>query len=537
MKQGIFRAISLSILVLGLITSCVSPNGGTSAPARETADPSLPAGNNGVPRIAVILPVAENHDNPMADDVMIGINRLAREFDGTIHGREETVEFGGEADFTILETAGLDDTQSNIDALTEEIRALDPGRYDLVFGAGFHYHDPLRVLAGEVPGTRFVVVDSYGGSETEDNYLILQFSTANAAFLAGVVAAERFPGEPLGFIGGMDIPLINDEFRDGFLAGVEYMDQRSGVRTDVIVDYTDSFGDYDAGYDLADRMFDRGVKCIYQAAGASGYGALDAARDRDLWVIGVDIDQGLQMALREMPYRHILSSTVKKWGNGVYLVGKEYLTEGKLPRGLQIVGLAEDCTDLVVNPYNALVLGDQLDTIEELKSIFIADEEPPFVSSTASSSSPSTTARPAVWKTLQDKPAVEILTVTVNDPILSPGVPAHYGAMIREAMSTEFHKIGLYRVIDNEQVDRLLAEISFSLDGVSEENTRLEMGRLVAAEAIVFVNIGEVGERVNIDCKLVDVETGLMIAAARETYTNFENVLDNLAPLIRELGN
>ncbi|MDY7027761.1 MAG: hypothetical protein SVR04_05650 [Spirochaetota bacterium] len=81
----------------------------------------------------------------------------------------------------------------------------------------------------------------------------------------------------------------------------------------------------------------------------------------------------------------------------------------------------------------------------------------------------------------------------------------------------------------------LLAEISFSLDGVSEENTRLEVGRLVAAQAIVFVNLGEIGESVNIDCKLVDVETGLLIAAFRETYPDFEILLDNLSPLIRQL--
>ena len=78
--------------------------------------------------------------------------------------------------------------------------------------------------------------------------------------------------------------------------------------------------------------------------------------------------------------------------------------------------------------------------------------------------------------------------------------------------------------------------MSFSLDGVSEENTKLEIGRLISAEAIVFVNLGEIGDKVNVDCKLVDVETGLLIAAARETYPNFESVLSGLGPLVADLG-
>ncbi len=516
-------------LIVGLLSACATaaPDSGTTA-APDAGSESAAVEDGGIPRIAVILPIAEISEEPVSADVMIGINRLAQEFNGTIHGREETVEFGDEVDFTILVTEGLDDTHSNIDEVTEQIRGFDPGQYDLVFGAGYHYMEPLRILAEEEPDTLFVAVDTYGDSSEYENYMILEYSTANAAFLAGAVAAERFPGERLGFIGGMDLSFINEEFLDGFLAGVDYMDTQSGSRTEVLVDYVGNFGDYDTGYAMAVEMFDQGVRCIYQAAGYSGFGVLDAARDRGLWAIGVDTDQGLVRALDQDPYRHILSSTIKKWGNGVYLVGREFLTEGRLPRGTQVVGLAEDCADLAVNPYNAPILGDQLDTIEELKSMFVAGREPYAASSVPREQN--------VWKSLEEaQPAVEILTITVNAPILSPEIPAHYGPILQEAMSTEFHQVGLYRVIDSQQVDRLLAEINFSLDGVSEESTRLEVGRLVAAEAIVFVNLGGIGESVNIDCKLVDVETGLLIAASRNTYPDFEILLDNLLPLIRQL--
>ena len=87
------------------------------------------------------------------------------------------------------------------------------------------------------------------------------------------------------------------------------------------------------------------------------------------------------------------------------------------------------------------------------------------------------------------------------------------------------------------KVDRLLSEISFSLDGVSEENARLEVGRLVAAEAIVFVNRGSLAGKVNVDCKLVDVETGLIAGDVRKTYPDFETVLNNPDTLVKNLGN
>lgn len=523
--------LSLTGLILVFFFACASSDSSsTSTSTRESqsAAPGIEAARkkNAVPRIAVILATAENPEEPMSANVMIGINRLAQEFNGTIHGREEVVDFGGEVDFTILETEGLDNSHSNIDALTDKIRGFEPDQYDMVFGAGYHYAEPLRILADEIPDTLFVAVDTYGDSGTGGNYLILQFTTSNAAFLAGAVAAERFPGAKLGFIGGMDSPFINEEFRDGFLAGVDYMNNRQGTRAEVAVDYVGGFADYDTGYARASEMFDRGIKCIYQAAGYSGIGVLDAARDRELWAIGVDTDQGLERALDRAPYRHILSSTVKKWGNGVYLVGREYLTEGNLPEGTQVVGLAEDCTDLAINPYNAPILGDQLETIEEIKSMFISGRDP-YAASTESRDVD-------VWKSLEERPTEDVLTITVNEPVLSPGMPAHYSSILREAMSTEFYHAGLYRVIDSEQVNRLLKEISFSLDGVSEENTRLEAGRLVAAEAIVFVNLGTIGESVNIDCKMVDVETGLLKAASRESYPSFEVLLDNLSPLIEK---
>ncbi len=510
------RLIPIFLFITFVLVSC-----STSSTVDNPAADSRPSGD--AIQIAVILPIVPEGPDFTADDVMIGINRIAQEFGGTIYGRKETVDFGDKLEFRILETSLWVGNES-VGVIADELRELDLESFDLVIGSGFSYGAPFIEIHEEYPNQEFIAIDNSFDLPGDSNLTGLQLTVYDAAFIAGAMAVERFQGQPLGAVGGVDLEFMHRDFFDGFFAGISYMDEILGTRTDVSFEFVGSFGDYQRGYEIADAMYADGVQCIYQAAGTSGWGVIDAALVNKRWVIGVDTDQGLEVSLRGEPSSHILTSTQKKWGNGVYLICKEYLSTGNLPHGTQVVGLAEDCADLAINPYNTPILGDQLETIRELKTALIAGELP------------SSRTESNVWKAADVNSAVEIITVSVNDPVLSPGIPSHYGPMIQEAMSTEFLQVGLYRVIDSEQVDRLLSEISFSLDGISEENTGLEVGRLVSAEAIVFVNLGEIGGKVNVDCKLVDVETGLMIGAARETYSDYESVLDGLGSLVAELG-
>lgn len=481
-------------------------------------------GANPPSRIAVILPTKGRGGTRLAadiaDDVMIGVNRAAREFAGFIDGREGKIDYGDAVEFAVLETP---DDSSKIE---RALPRLGLEKYDLVIGAGFLFGLPFEAIHRDYPGTTFVVVDYYADlSESGGNLLALRFQTRDAAFVAGALAADRFAGKTLGMIVGMDIPFMWEEFIDGFVEGAAYMDDVAGTTSPVAVEFVGDFGDYDAAYDLATRMYRGGIPCIYQTAGDAGYGVLDAARDHGRWVIGVDTDQGLETALRGEASNHILTSTVKRWGNGVYLVVREFLEEGSLPRGVRVVGIPEGCAEVAVNPYNAPIIADQLDLMASLRAGLIAGKLPAAAPSGGE-----------VWRAKADIPDIEIVTVTVNDPILAPGIPEHYGPAIQEALSTEFHGIGLYRVIDKDQVDRLLEEISFSLEGVTEENQSLEIGRLAAAEAIVFVSVGDIAGQVNIDCKLVDVETGLTIAASRESYADFQKLFENLDDIVGALG-
>ena len=432
---------------------------------------------------------------------MIGVSRTAQEFGGTMVGREKPISSG------------------------EELRRLDPGQYDLVFGCGFMFGVPLAAVHRDYPRTHFVAVDSYPTVENPgDNITFLVFNIRDAAFLAGAVAGDKFGGALLGFIGGMDISFIRDEFLGGFVGGLEYADSLQGTNTEMLIDYVGAFDDPEQGNRMAMEMYSRGVQCIYQAAGQTGIGVLEAAGEAGRWSIGVDTDQGLQFA-REPFGKWILTSTVKRWGTGVYLVCKEFLLTGSVPVGAHVVGLNQGCVDLAINPYNTPSLLDQLELIASVRSSLERGEIPSAVGQEAT----------VVWKS-QTASSAQKISLAVNDPEFSRGIDVSYSSTLQKALSTAFHESGRYRVISREQKDRLLEEISSSLDITADEKQQLEVGRLIAAEVIVFVDLSKVGEKYILDTKVVDVQTGIAVSAASESFDAIEQVFEGLDLVVRNLG-
>jgi basic membrane protein A len=512
--KKVFLTLTATLI---LLSSCLTPDSEADRTEAEEAAPELSQ-----TKVAVLLPTL-GESYTVADEVMIGINRLAQEFSGSIIGREETITFGKGPVFTILDTeAGNEPEQSAL--ITERISGFGLGRYDLVIGFGFHYIKPFETVCDKYPETRFIGVD-FVLDVQRSNLTTLQWDMREVTFMAGALAAERFAGDKIGVLGGIDIGFIREDFMDPFVAGAAYMDGITGEKTEVAYEIAGSFNDPALGYAVAEQLYSRGVRCIYEAAGGTGEGIRAAAADSGKTVIGVDIDWGLSLALEGKPASHILTSTVKRWDEAVYLVCREYFLTATLPVGNQIVGLAEGCAELAVNPYNAPLLGTQLDTIRSLKAAILSGE-------IDVSRAP---VRAEVWQTVETPFTSAV--VTVADPVLTSGIPGHYGPLLQEALSTEFITAGGYRVISREQVGRLVSEINFSMGGLTDEAAGLEAGRLVAAEAIVFVKLAEIGDKINLDCKLVMVETGLAAAAVRAIYTGMDALLEDLPSVIRQLGN
>lgn len=233
-----------------------------------------------------------------------------------------------------------DDTSDFVPNLNQAIQ----GGYDIVYGIGFMLRDSIEEIAQQNEDQYFGIVDD----EVDlDNVVSLNFGDHEASFLAGVAAALTTETGQVGFIGGIESPII-DRFETGFLAGVEHVDDT----IEVDVQYAESFGDAAQAQQIANGMYSSGADIIFHAAGAAGNGLFTEARNRmedgsdtQLWVIGVDRDQEAE---GEWSGGNLtLTSTIKEVGNAIVSSVEQTQSEG-FPGGENIqYGLANDGVDIV----------------------------------------------------------------------------------------------------------------------------------------------------------------------------------------------
>jgi basic membrane protein A len=186
---------------------------------------------------------------------------------------------------------------------------------DLVVAVGYTYQAAADALAATYPDTNFVVLDGVPGVDPiPSNLLGTTVAQNEGSFLVGAAAAnESLTGE-IGFIGAVEIPVISD-FQVSFEAGVAYHTSATVTAEYVSPDFS-GFNDPARAYQMATAMYTGGIDVIYAAAGGSGIGVFEAARDYSLendthvWAIGVDLDQYLQVGDDLKPY--ILTSMVKR---------------------------------------------------------------------------------------------------------------------------------------------------------------------------------------------------------------------------------
>ena len=319
---------------------------------------------------------------------------------------------------------------------------------------------------------------------------------------------------------------MREQFISGFDKGIRFADARNNTETDLHIEFLNSFDDERQGYGAAKTMFENGVECIYQAAGGSGIGVINAARDSGKWVIGVDTDQGLEMVQAgNDAAEHILTSTVKRWGTGIYLVCREFLLAGTIPPGSHVVGIPEGAVDIAINPYNTPALLEQLDLIAEMRGDL------------ANGIIPTAAKRDKadVWQPKEVDSGDPQFSLTVNDPALSEKIDESYGPALQKALSTSLHNSGRYFIISPGQKSGLLKEIKASFEATSDEQ-QLEAGRLVAAQLVAFVDFSLVGSMYRLDIKIVDVETGIAASALSQSFETIEKLFDDLDAVVGELN-
>ena len=230
---------------------------------------------------------------------------------------------------TIVESKAETDYVPNLQGFADDGSSL-------VYAVGFLMQDALAEVAGQSPDTKFAIIDA---NVDLPNVASIVFKEEEGSFLAGAFAAlmtkeaaktdmPKLQGTmKLGFVGGGDIPLIH-KFQEGFEQGAKAVDPS----IEVLVSYAGSFTDAAKGKELALSQYNSGADIVYQAAGPTGTGVIEAAKQLDRYVIGVDDDQN------PLAPDHVITSMQKKVDVAVYSTIQS-VTEDTFKPGLTVFGV------------------------------------------------------------------------------------------------------------------------------------------------------------------------------------------------------
>ncbi|ARP71955.1 BMP family ABC transporter substrate-binding protein [Streptomyces pluripotens] len=284
-------AASIATAALALTaTAC----GSTSSDNASSSSSS--GGGKGV-KIGLAYDVGGRGDRSFNDSAARGADKAKSEFGGSVKEL----------------TAKTSDTEADRE---QRLSDLADAGYNPIIAVGYAYAPSMTKVAAKYPKTSFGIVDSVVNAKNVDS---ITFTEEQGSYLAGVAAALKTKKDHVGFIGGVDVPLIK-KFEAGYVQGVHDTNPKVKVDTQYLSHGSDTsgFASPDKGKEAAQGMLDRGADVIYSAAGSSGNGAIEAVHGvKGAWAIGVDSDQYNIPGLAK--YKNsILTSMVKNVDVGVY---------------------------------------------------------------------------------------------------------------------------------------------------------------------------------------------------------------------------
>ncbi|MGZ3183115.1 MAG: BMP family lipoprotein [Telluria sp.] len=257
---------------------------------------------------------------------------------------------------------GYIEAQASSDTQSEQVlRGLARKHLDLIAVIGFSQAQSVAKVSKEFPTVRFVIVDAPASGPNVNAVL---FKEEEGSYLVGVAAAMASKTKKLGFVGGMDIPLIRT-FACGYAQGAKATDKKAEVFQNMVGTTSSAWNDPAKGGELARSQFDRGVDVVFAVAGGSGMGALEQAKEKGKLAIGVDSNQN---------YLHpgtMLTSMVKHVDNAVY---DEFMKmkNGTWKPGVTYKGLKEGGVDWALDQYNRKVVTPEIEKkVNEAKDAII----------------------------------------------------------------------------------------------------------------------------------------------------------------------
>lgn len=292
----------------------------TACGKSSTDSGSSPSSDSKATKAAIAYDIGGRGDQSFNDAAYAGLKQAEDQLD--VKGAEaEPSEGEGDAD------------------KVQRLTALARAGNNPVIGVGFAYAPAIEKVAKAYPKTTFGLIDDT--SKTGPNIANLVFNEEQGSYLAGVAAAKASKTGTVGFIGGVEVPLIK-KFEAGFAQGVKDTNPKAKVLVQYLTQPPnfDGFSKPDLGKAAAQGQLDKGADVIYAAAGLAGSGSIEAAATAGKWAIGVDSDQYNQAGLAKYKDK-ILTSVTKDVSDSVFNLIKS-VKDGKPQTGEIRYGLATD---------------------------------------------------------------------------------------------------------------------------------------------------------------------------------------------------
>ena len=265
----------------------------------------------------------------------------------------------------------------NPTSIEPAMRAFAERNFDLVIGVGFAQSPIMQKVATDYPNIKFAIIDGVimeaDGKTPKSNVASLVFREHEGSYLVGMIAASKNKTGTIGFLGGMDIPLIH-KFEKGYEEGARSVNPKIQVLQNYVGVTDGAWNNPGKGKELALGQIEHGADVIFTAAGNSGLGAFDAVEqygkdpatgEANKFVIGVDSNQNM------VKPGFVLTSMVKRVDNAVYDVVKE-VYDGQFKGGFHSFGLDKDGVAYAMDDNNkALIPHDVIERVEQSKQQII----------------------------------------------------------------------------------------------------------------------------------------------------------------------
>ncbi len=280
---------------LALVTGC--SGGGTTETAKPGGEPSATAKKGEAITVGVVFDSGGRGDKSFNDSAYAGLERAMAEF-GV---KQKTVESKSPKDF-----------ETNLTAMAEQ-------GCQIVVAVGLMQKQALEVVAPKFPEIKFALVDAVVAAP---NVRSLLFKEEEGSFLAGYLAGLTTKTNKIGFVGGMEIPLIK-KFQAGYEAGAKLANPKVEF---LAPKYTGNWDDAGLGKEAAKVLIGQGADIVYHAAGRAGLGVIDAAKEKGVYAIGVDSDQD------DVAPGTVLTSMIKRVDEAVFQTIRDEI-DGKFTAG------------------------------------------------------------------------------------------------------------------------------------------------------------------------------------------------------------